>query len=351
MGLLDLFRQVAGILQPAHGGTGSTYGEQRLVQRCFNSTGADLPLYTLVGLSFGANDTRVVAMATLDSTKVLGSVVGYFDGQQLVEADCPDGYEAMVQTAGIVRVLIESTVTRGQYAFAAATDGTMYSSATAAAGAFGLIVDSAATGAGHTYARVQMPLTASAGGGGGGTFGTPAIVLGTAAAAGSIDEAIRRDSTIVAFDATNPVTQAFGDAPDPGNVATAARRNHKHGMPANPTTGLAGAVELILVSPVTGVYVDIELPFAGTWTGWSVFNDGAGSIQYDVWDDTYANFAPTVTDTITASDKPKTTTAAKAQGACTGWTNPFVAGHIIRINVDSVSGVSRSVLVLKYTRS
>ncbi len=74
------------------------------------------------------------------------------------------------------------------------------------------------------------------GGGTGVTYGTPAVVLGTAAAAGSTDEAIRRDSTIVAFDATVPSTQAFGDSAAAGSAAVAARRDHKHAMPATPTS-------------------------------------------------------------------------------------------------------------------
>lgn len=68
------------------------------------------------------------------------------------------------------------------------------------------------------------------------TYGTPAVVLGTAASAGSTDEAIRRDSTIVAFDATVPVTQAFGDTAATGSAAFAARRDHVHGMPASPSS-------------------------------------------------------------------------------------------------------------------
>jgi hypothetical protein len=68
------------------------------------------------------------------------------------------------------------------------------------------------------------------------SFATPAIVLGTAAAAGAATTPIRSDSTIVAFDATAPTTQAFGDAAATGSAAVAARRDHKHAMPANPVT-------------------------------------------------------------------------------------------------------------------
>ena len=61
-------------------------------------------------------------------------------------------------------------------------------------------------------------------------FATPAIVLGTAAAAGVATTLIRSDATIVAFDATVPA--ALGTAAA-GAAAVAARRDHVH-----PTTGL-----------------------------------------------------------------------------------------------------------------
>jgi hypothetical protein len=43
------------------------------------------------------------------------------------------------------------------------------------------------------------------------------------------------------FDATNPSTQAFGDSATPGTAMTAARRDHKHAMPAEPTPAGIGA--------------------------------------------------------------------------------------------------------------
>lgn len=62
------------------------------------------------------------------------------------------------------------------------------------------------------------------------SFATPAIVLGTAAAAGVATTPIRSDGTIVAFDVTVPVTQTLGDSAATGAAAVAARRDHKHGM-------------------------------------------------------------------------------------------------------------------------
>jgi hypothetical protein len=69
------------------------------------------------------------------------------------------------------------------------------------------------------------------------SYATPAIVLGSSAAAGAASTVIRSDSTIAAFDATVPVTQAFGDTAATGSAAKAARRDHVHGMPAAPTSG------------------------------------------------------------------------------------------------------------------
>ncbi len=67
------------------------------------------------------------------------------------------------------------------------------------------------------------------GGGSGATFATPAIVLGTAAAAGAASTVIRSDSTIVAFDVTVPTTIAAGDTAATGSAAVASRRDHVHG--------------------------------------------------------------------------------------------------------------------------
>lgn len=65
-------------------------------------------------------------------------------------------------------------------------------------------------------------------------FGTPALTLGTANAAGSIDEAIRRDATILAFDSTVPTALGTSAA---GSATVAARRDHVHPL-ADSGTGV-----------------------------------------------------------------------------------------------------------------
>lgn len=86
----------------------------------------------------------------------------------------------------------------------------------------------------------------------------------------------------------------------------------------------------------------------GTILEWTVLADQSGSIVIDVWKDTYANFPPTVADTITASAKPTLSTAQKNQSSTlTGWTTGVSAGDILRFNVDSAATVQRVTLTLK----
>ncbi len=115
---------------------------------------------------------------------------------------------------------------------------------------------SAVGSAAHGTSKYLAPIDhVHASSGSGVTYGTPAIVLGTAASAGSTDEAIRRDSTIVAFDATVPVTQAFSDSAATGSAAVAARRDHKHGMPATPTA--TGAILIADTHSTPLIFADL----------------------------------------------------------------------------------------------
>ncbi len=87
------------------------------------------------------------------------------------------------------------------------------------------------------------------------SFATPAIVLGSTAAAGSAGTVIRSDGTIAAFDATSPSTQAFGDSAAVGTAAFAARRDHKHAMMANPLIETGGPTTLAFGAVANGEYL------------------------------------------------------------------------------------------------
>lgn len=102
----------------------------------------------------------------------------------------------------------------------------------------------------------------------------------------------------------------------------------------------------------TGIKGDIRVPFGCTITGAYLLADQTGSIVIDLWKDTYANYPPTVADTITASAKPTISSDTKDDDTTlTGWTTTVTAGDIIRVNVDSCSTIQRCLVVLTFKRT
>lgn len=102
----------------------------------------------------------------------------------------------------------------------------------------------------------------------------------------------------------------------------------------------------------TGIKADVTIPFACTITGVTVLANTGGSLVIDIWKDTYANYPPTVADTITASAKPTLSTAMKySDTTLTGWTVAVAAGDTLRFNIDSVSTISRALISLNLTKT
>mgnify|MGYP001608378270 CR=1 FL=1 len=94
----------------------------------------------------------------------------------------------------------------------------------------------------------------------------------------------------------------------------------------------------------------LEIPFACTITGWTILADQSGSIVVDVWKDIYANFPPTVADTIAGSEKPTLSAVQKNQDlTLTTWTTAIAAGDVLAFNVDSAATVTRVLVLLRAT--
>ena len=91
-------------------------------------------------------------------------------------------------------------------------------------------------------------------------FIAPTVALGTAAAEGSAATLVRSNATLVAFDATAPVTQASADVAATGSAAFAARRDHKHGMP----TITLGDPTPVMVSALSRSSIGGELAVVGS---------------------------------------------------------------------------------------
>ena len=102
----------------------------------------------------------------------------------------------------------------------------------------------------------------------------------------------------------------------------------------------------------TGQKGHLEIPFACTIKRVTMLADASGSIVVDIWKDTYANFPPTDSDSITASAPPTISSAQKSQDSTlTGWTTSISAGDILAFNVDSCSTIKRVTISLKVERS
>jgi len=95
----------------------------------------------------------------------------------------------------------------------------------------------------------------------------------------------------------------------------------------------------------------IEWGFAAQITGWTILANEAGSIVVDVWKDSYGNFAPTIADTITGTEKPTLSSAQKNQDlSLTSFSTMVAKGDIWAFNVDSVSAIKRVTIAFRFNR-
>lgn len=137
-----------------------------------------------------------------------------------------------------------------------------------------------------------------------------------------------------------------------GNTSQYLRGDGNWTVPASP-----GTINFVLdgggSALTTGVKLDLgPWDFDLTLSAVTMLADQTGSLVLDFWVDTYANYPPTVADTITASAKPTISSAVKSQDTTlTGWTTPIAAGKTLRVNIDSITTLTRCGVALKYLRT
>lgn len=118
------------------------------------------------------------------------------------------------------------------------------------------------------------------------------------------------------------------------------------------TMGLVFFIDGQGTALAVGKQQSLSVPFACTINSVTMLADQTGSAVIDIWKDTYANYPPTVADTITASAKPTITSDIKStDSTLTGWTTAISAGDTLKINVDSASSITQIVLILKVTKT
>jgi hypothetical protein len=147
------------------------------------------------------------------------------------------------------------------------------------------------------------------------------------------------------LDAASPSRLPIGD--------DAAELNVVDGLPAWVVP--AGRIEIGFdghgQAPATGVKTDFVVPYPMRITGWTVVADVAGSAQLDLWRAAYANYPPTVADSVTGSDKPRLSSELKAQSvALTDWVKDWAADDLVRVNLDSAETLTRATVILSFIR-
>ncbi len=100
--------------------------------------------------------------------------------------------------------------------------------------------------------------------GGSGSPATPALTLSTANSIGTSVSFVASNATLAVFDTTVPTTQAFGDAAAVGTAAFAARRDHKHAMPVDPTKPIYDFTVSVAQSTVNSTVDGITVANFGT---------------------------------------------------------------------------------------
>jgi hypothetical protein len=141
------------------------------------------------------------------------------------------------------------------------------------------------------------------------------------------------EDNIISFDANG--------LPQDSGLADAALSGAIKGK----VTVTIGDGSTVLTTGAKKIYV--QIPYDGTITAATLLADQSGSVVVDIWKDTYANFPPTVADTITAAAKPTLSGAIKStDSTLTGWTTSITAGDILEFNIDSVATIQKLIVIL-----
>ena len=99
----------------------------------------------------------------------------------------------------------------------------------------------------------------------------------------------------------------------------------------------------------TGIKSDIRIPYGATITKVTLLANTTGNIVFDVWSTVYANYPPTVSNSITGTTaKPTITAAVKTESSTlTGWVTTITSGDCIRFNVDTCTTITRCAMVME----
>lgn len=97
---------------------------------------------------------------------------------------------------------------------------------------------------------------------------------------------------------------------------------------------------------------NIAIPETGEISQIVLLSDVDSTTVLDLWLDSYANYPPTVDDSISGTTKIQLSAGKTAKDSTlTGWDKTVTRGDIMRVNVDSNDNATNLTLILTITRS
>jgi hypothetical protein len=95
-----------------------------------------------------------------------------------------------------------------------------------------------------------------------------------------------------------------------------------------------------------------KIPYTGTINSVEIVADQTGTVVVDIWKDTYANYPPTVADSIVGAAYPTLSGEIKSQdNTLIGWTTTINKGDYIIFNVRECSTITQIELTLDITKN
>ena len=101
---------------------------------------------------------------------------------------------------------------------------------------------------------------------------------------------------------------------------------------------------------VVGTKCYVRMTKAGTIAKVTLLADQTGWAQVGIWKDSWANYPPTVADSITAANDPVIASGVKMEDATlTGWTKSISAGDVLAFNIEYCTTITRLTVILEVT--